>query len=130
MLLTVYVKCGTMIPKMATIIPELTSTIVDLLKIGVPVLLIIFGMLDLGKAVIAQKEDEIKKSQGLFVKRLISAAIVFLVFVVVELVFNLVGGAQKTDIWNCVNCFVNGAAAEDDVEVSTDCVTGKSESEG
>ena len=126
MLLTVYVKCGTMIPKMATIIPELTSTIVDLLKIGVPVLLIIFGMLDLGKAVIAQKEDEIKKSQGLFVKRLISAAIVFLVFVVVELVFNLIaknteGETEAKNIWDCVDCFINGPSTAGHATNPTEC---------
>lgn len=112
MLLNAYVSCGGMIPRMATIIPKLTSTIVDLLKIGVPVLLIIFGMLDLGKAVIAQKEDEIKKSQNLFVKRLISAALVFLVFIIVELVFNLIAGNTEGDesknIWDCVSCFING----------------------
>ena len=114
---TTYVMCGDMIPKMATIIPKLTSTIVDILKIGVPVLLIIFGMLDLGKAVMAQKEDEIKKSQQLFVKRLISAAIVFLVFIVVELVFNLIAGNtegkdKSRDIWDCVDCFINGDCEE------------------
>ena len=109
MLLTTYVKCGTVIPKMASIIPQLTSTIVDLLKIGVPVLLIVFGMLDFGKAVMAQKEDEIKKSQMLFVKRLLSAALVFFVFIIVEVIFNLVADddPDKTTVWNCVNCFIN-----------------------
>jgi len=109
MLLTTYVKCGTVIPKMASIIPQLTSTIVDLLKIGVPVLLIVFGMLDFGKAVMAQKEDEIKKSQMLFVKRLLSAALVFFVFIIVEVIFNLVANddPDKTTVWNCVNCFIN-----------------------
>ena len=47
MLLTTYYACGSIIPKMAGIIPQLTSTIVDLLKIGVPVLLIIFVPLQL-----------------------------------------------------------------------------------
>lgn len=108
---TQYVKCGTMIPRMAIIIPKLTSTAVDILKIAVPVLLIIFGMLDLMKGVIAQKEDEIKKAQGLFVKRLISAAIVFLVFIIVEVVFNLIAGSTEDNsdnIWKCVDCFING----------------------
>lgn len=117
MILATYVKCGSMIPKMAAIIPKLTSTIVDVLKISVPVLLIVFGMLDLAKAVMAQKEDEIKKSQGLFVKRLISGAIVFLVFVIVELVFNLIavsteGKKESTKIWDCVNCFINNNCTE------------------
>lgn len=126
MILATYVKCGTMIPKMATIIPELTSTIVDLLKIGVPVLLIIFGMLDLGKAVIAQKEDEIKKSQGLFVKRLISAAIVFLVFIIVEVVFNLIAGStegktESKNIWDCVDCFINGPGEGGTSDAPNEC---------
>lgn len=112
MLLYNYVSCGNMIPRMAEIIPKLTSTIVDLLKIGVPVLLIILGMLDLGKATIAQKEDEIKKSQQLFIKRLISSALVFLVFIIVEVVFNFIAGStdetKSKNIWNCVSCFING----------------------
>ena len=103
-----YVSCGGgIIPKMNSMIPHLTSLVVDLIKIGVPVLLIIFGMLDLGKAVMAQKEDEIKKSQQMFFKRLLSAALVFFVFITVELVFNIVAKDEKAGIWNCVNCFIN-----------------------
>ena len=105
------VGCGGVITKMDSIIPTLTSNIVNLIKIGVPILLIIFGMLDLGKAVVAQKEDEIKKSQQLFVKRLLSAALVFFVVVIVEVVFNLVATNEKAGIWNCVDCFINGPSS-------------------
>lgn len=103
-----HVSCGgNIIEYMNSTIPHLTSLIVDLLKIGVPVLLIIFGMLDFGKAVMAQKEDEIKKNQTLFVKRLLSAALVFFVFIIVELLFNIVAKDEDSGIWNCVNCFIN-----------------------
>lgn len=102
-----YVSCGGIIPKMNSTIPRLTSLVVDLIKVGIPVLLIIFGMLDLGKAVAAQKEDEIKKSQQMFFKRLLSAALVFFIFVIVELMFNIVAKDEKAGIWNCVNCFIN-----------------------
>lgn len=103
-----YVGCGNgIITKMNSTIPHLTSLVVDLIKIGVPVLLIIFGMLDFGKAVMSQKEDEIKKSQQLFFKRLLSAALVFFVFVIVELLFNIVASDEKSGVWNCVNCFIN-----------------------
>lgn len=118
------VTCGGIL-EVDRMLPDIVSLIVTLIKIGVPVLLIVFGMLDLGKAVMAQKEDEIKKAQGVFVKRIIAAALVFFVVVIVQTVFNLVGGADKKDIWNCVNCFVNGAAADEDTEITTDCVTGK-----
>lgn len=118
------VTCGGIL-EVDRMLPDIISLIVTLIKIGVPILLIVFGMLDLGKAVMAQKEDEIKKAQQTFVKRIIAAALVFFVVVIVQTVFNLVGGSGKKNIWDCVNCFVNGPAADSDVEITTDCVTGK-----
>ena len=101
-------NCGTANPiTLDSMLPNLTSTIVTLIKIGVPILLIIFGMLDLGKAVMAQKEDEIKKGWQTFIKRMIAAAIVFFVVVIVQLILNLVGGDSKDTVWNCVDCFIS-----------------------
>ena len=73
------------------------SMIIKLIQFGVPLLLIIFGMLDLGKAVIASKEDEIKKGQQMFIKRLIAAVIVFFVVAVVKLVVTLASGDEMKD---------------------------------
>lgn len=87
---------------------KLVSMIITVLKFGVPVLLIIFGMLDLGKAVVASKEDEIKKGQQMFIKRVISAIIVFFVIVVVQLVINVAAGNESGSIWNCVQGFIKG----------------------
>ena len=101
--------------------PKAVSIIVTIIKIGVPILLIIIGMLDLGKAVMAQKEDEIKKSQGLFVKRLIAAILVFLVVFAVQIVVRFV--ASKTDkknITSCINCFINGKSYETQPEDKAD----------
>lgn len=85
-------------------IANVIGTIINLIKIAVPILLIIFGMLDLGKAVMAQKEDEIKKGQQMFVKRLIAAAIVFFVVVIVQFAINLVESASEDNAgtWTCV----------------------------
>lgn len=96
---------------MDSVIPTTTSLLVNIIKIGIPVILIVLGMIDLGKAVMAQKEDEIKKSQMMFVKRLISAALVFFVVAIVQLVFGLFAGKtekNKEDIWDCISCFVSG----------------------
>ena len=105
------ISCGGNLITMDRIIPDMTSLVVTLIKIGIPVLLIIFGMLDLGKAVMAQKEDEIKKSQQMFFKRILSAALVFFVVVIVQLVFNLVA-KEETGVWNCVNCFINESCTQ------------------
>lgn len=90
--------------------PYIVSTIITIIKIAVPVLLIIFGMLDLGKAVIASKEDEIKKGQQTFIKRLIAAVIVFFVIQVVQIVIRFVAGNDDDSIVNCFNCFITGHA--------------------
>ena len=92
--------------------PYVVYTIVMLIKIVVPILLIIFGMLDLAKAVIASKEDEIKKAQMTFVKRLIAAVIVFFVVSLVQLVVRFVAGNDENSIMSCFNCFVNGKVTE------------------
>lgn len=57
--------------------------------IGIPILLIIFGMLDLGKAVIASKEDEVKKATKAFGKRFLYAVGVFLVVWLVQFVLGM-----------------------------------------
>lgn len=89
------------------IVPEQLANVIaliyNLIKIGVPILLIIFGMLDLGKAVMAQKDDEIKKGQQTFIKRLIAAAVVFFVFTIVQLIVSLVAGSGESDtIMSCI----------------------------
>ena len=112
------VQCGNGLLEMNVMIPNIVSLLVTLVKIVVPVLLILFGMLDLGKAVMAQKEDEIKKSQGVFVKRLISAALVFFVVMIVQTVFNLVA-KQETKVWNCVSCLINGVSSDVDVDANS-----------
>lgn len=117
------VTCGSSGLVMNEIIPNLTSTLVNLIKIGVPLLLIFFGMLDLGKAVMAQKEDEIKKGQQTFIKRLIAAAIVFLVVFIVQIVINLLvpknsDATSQTNntILNCIDCFINGSGSCETVD--------------
>ena len=92
--------------------PYIISTMVTLIQIVVPILLIVFGMLDLAKAVIASKEDEIKKAQMTFVKRLIAAVIVFFVVSLVQIVVRFVSGNDENSIMGCFNCFVNGSVSD------------------
>lgn len=75
---------------------------VRIIQVFVPILLIVWGMLDLGKAVMAQKDDEIKKGQQTFIKRLIAAVIVFFIVAIVKLVINLF--ADSDDSSNMISC--------------------------
>lgn len=95
--------------------PYVVSTIVLLIKIAVPILLIIFGMLDLGKAVVANKEDEIKKGQQTFIKRAIAAVIVFFVIQIVQIIIRFVSGNDNS-VAQCFNCFIHGESSENACE--------------
>ena len=98
--------CGNLDFSFGGTFPYVVHTIITIIKIVVPVILIIFGMLDLAKSVTASKEDEIKKGQQTFIKRLIAALIVFFVIQVVQIVVNFASGEDE-NIVNCFNCFVN-----------------------
>ena len=81
--------------------------VVDLIKFFVPVLLILFGTLDLAKAVVAGKEEEMKKSQNMFIKRVIYAVSVFLVVTLVQFVMNFINENVELgkDVRNWISCY-------------------------
>ena len=100
------IQCGdSVVPYAAA---KLTRKIIIILQVVTPIIIIIIGSLDLVKAVMAQKDDEIKKGQQTFIKRLLIGGTVFLVFVIVELAIGLiVPKKENPDMWNCIDCFVN-----------------------
>lgn len=100
-------QCGSAGIEFTGMVPNAVSLIVKAIWIIVPVLLVIFGLLDLAKAVMAQKEDEIKKGQQTLVKRVIAAVIVFFVIFIVQTIIKFVSGDDDT-VMSCFNCFVNG----------------------
>ena len=104
-------ECGSMGLKFSGMIPNVVHLVIQIIWILVPILLVIFGLLDLAKAVMAQKEDEIKKGQQTLMKRAIAAIIVFFVIPLVQLIINFVSGEDDT-IVSCFNCFVNANESE------------------
>lgn len=94
-------------------IPNIVGNIIHWLYLGiqiiVPLLLIIFGMIELAKAITAQKEDEIKKAQAGLLKKAVVAIIVFLVFSLTKFVFNFAQG--NGGAWKCVDQLISGKPA-------------------
>lgn len=96
------------------IIPGITSTVVTVIKWAIPVILIILGLLDMAKAVIANEEKEMKEAQKMLIKRIIYAVVAFLVVALVQVVFGLLAKASSDSVNNnandassCINCFIN-----------------------
>lgn len=71
---------------------SLVGTIINIIWIGIPIILIVLGSVDLGKAVISSKEDEVKKAKKAFINRLLYAVAVFAVVWLVTLLLDFVGG--------------------------------------
>ena len=100
-------SCGNgMMSDIPSLIPKVINIAYTIIQIAVPVVLVIMGSLDLFKGISAQKEDEIKKGQQMFVKRLIAAALVFFAFVITKILISAVADGTGTDILECTECFI------------------------
>ena len=73
------------------------------IKVIVPIILIVVGMLDLAKAVGEKDEGKIKEAQNRLIKRAIAAVLVFLVVTFVALLMGIIGGTDYEDCMYCVN---------------------------
>ncbi len=90
-------------------IVDLVHLVIRIIQIAVPIILVIFGMFDLVKAMMSQKEDEIKKGQQIFIKRVLAAVLVFFVIAIVKFVISAVAGNTSNELIDCINCFVEGS---------------------
>ena len=61
------------------------------LQIGIPIILIVLGTLDLGKAVISSDDKAVKEAQSKLIKRCIYAILVFFIVTLIDLLFMMVG---------------------------------------
>lgn len=85
---------------------QLVGNVLFIFKIVIPLLLIIFGMIDLGKAVVGSKDDDIKKSVKSLAMRAVAGIVIFFVPTLVAFIFTLVGDFQEveSDYTICATC--------------------------
>lgn len=90
--------CGELSPFLT-----LVGYVVTIIKIVIPLLLIIFGMLDVGKSVVASKPDEVNKSLKSFAMRCIAAILIFFIPSIVGVLLDAVYQTGETDAsgWRC-----------------------------
>ena len=96
---------------------SVAKVVVRVLQILVPIALIVWGTIDIGKAVIAGDEKKIKEAQKPFVKRIVAAVIVFLIPWLVGIIMNLVGGNEWKACWNAANRGLNGVKRDTTINV-------------
>lgn len=89
---------------------QVLGYVVMIFKIVIPLLLIIFGMVDLGKAVISSDDKAISKSVSQLVRRFIAAIVVFFIPTIVSALFNalsIMSTTEQADYNVCVQCVTN-----------------------
>lgn len=79
--------------------------IIYIVRIVIPIIIVLLGTFDLGKAVMSGEEKTVKEAQKSFIKRLIYGVAVFFIFVIVEVIFGLLGvDTNEGDTKVCWDC--------------------------
>lgn len=86
--------------------------VIVIIKIVVPILLIVFGSIDLAKAVVSSKDDEIKKSIKSIAVRVVAGVIIFFIPTLLDFAIGLVGGDEvynenSGSFGYCTHCMLN-----------------------
>lgn len=81
-------------------IVSVLKTVYRVIQLAVPIMLLIFGGLDMLKAVMAGDEKEIKSAQNVLIKRVIAAVIVIVLVIVVKAATGLFGGEDWKKCWD------------------------------
>ena len=79
------------------------GNIVKILQIAIPVIIILLGTLDLGKAVMAGDDKKIKEAQKMLLMRIIYGVAILFVVVIIQFVFGLVSASTDNICFKCVS---------------------------
>lgn len=69
---------------------KLVGYVLWIFKVAIPIIIVIFGIIDLGKAVTASKDDEIKKAVKQLMYRLAAGVMIFFIPTLIMFVFELI----------------------------------------
>lgn len=106
------VSCGN-ITGLPGILPRVFSYFIIIIKVVVPVILVITGMIDFAKTAASNKDDAMGSGLKIFLNRLILGALIFLIVSLAQLVIRIAADGKSkngkqsdaNNIIDCLNCF-------------------------
>ena len=81
-------------------------------KIAIPIIIVVLGMMDFGKAVISEKDDDIKKQAVKLGRRVLAGIVIFFIPTIIEWLFGTVDGATNSDLKVCSKCILDVTGGE------------------
>ena len=79
------------------VIRIIKNGVFPVIQIGIPIVLIVLGTLDLGRAVISSDDKAVKEAQSKLIKRCIYAIVLFFIVTLLNLLFSMVGNIAGDD---------------------------------
>ena len=89
---------------------QLVGKAIYILKILIPIILIVLGMIDFGKAVISSDEKALKNTTKKLIKKIIAGICIFFIPLLIQFVFSmisLVSDEMKKDYTKCIDCLTD-----------------------
>lgn len=91
---------------------QLVGWVLTVFKIAVPLIIVVLGIIDLAKAAISSKPDEIKKSVTSLVWRLVGGIAIFFVPAIIMMLFGFIkdytAAEEEITSWDiCHDCIVS-----------------------
>ncbi len=107
--------------KMANVV-QLIGYILLVFKIAIPLIIIALGMFDFGKAVVAEKEDEVKKQTKRLIYRIVAGIVIFFIPTIVMFLFDIAVSydteKEEAGFDVCQQCILSPGSAECKTKVS------------
>lgn len=97
-----FASCGN-ISGVPAAVPAVIKTSVDIIKILIPILLVLYAGIDIFKTVI-NKDPDLDRLRRKVVPKFIAAAAVFFVVFGAQLLFKML---EQNSMIECINCFIN-----------------------
>jgi len=90
------------------VIRVIRKGVFPIIQIGIPLILIVLGTIDLGKAVISRDDKEVKSAQSRLIKRCIYAVAIFFIVTLVTVLMSIISETADDDdveVGNWKNCW-------------------------
>ena len=108
------VKADTLCEELEPVL-RIVGIAIFIIKVVVPIMLIVVGMLDMAKAVTEKDENKIKDAQHKLIKKAIAAVLVFLIVTIVGVLMNLIGAEDYKKCTSCITDPWKCKAADDSI---------------